>query len=333
MDISKLNDVLAKEPAFRLAQCKKAIFQDLIEDWQEAKTLPLDLREKLNKKCLLKINFEASVSEDENTIKALITLKDNYKIEAVLMKHDGRNTVCVSSQVGCPLFCSFCATGRLGFKRELKDLEIVEQVLLFARYLKMTDEKITNIVFMGMGEPFLNYENVLSTIRILNDKNGFNLGARHFSISTAGIPAGINKLADEKLQVNLAISLHAPNDELRSKLMPINRKYFIKEILKNVDEYILKTNRRVMFEYIMIRNVNDSEKEAKELADLMRGRPLCFVNLISYNPTGVFKPSLPEKIKKFKQILEEKGITVTQRYKFGKGIKAACGQLVGKKNG
>ena len=339
MDLTKLNEILKKEPSYRLKQVEKIIFQDLIDDWSQAKVLPVELREELNKKCPLKINFQASISKDEKSIKALITLKDGSKIETVLMRHErDRNTVCVSSQVGCPLGCSFCATGKLGFKRNLEIFEIVEQVLFFARHLKTKNEKITNVVFMGMGEPFLNYDNVLEAIKILNNKNGFNLGARHFSISTVGITENIKKLSEEKLQINLAISLHAPEDELRSKIMPINKKYPIEEVLMAVEEYIKKTKRRVMIEYVMIDGVNDSDECAKKLAELVK-RPLCFVNLISYNPagiyeaynpTGIFKPSSPARIKIFKEILEKKGITVTQRYRFGQNIKAACGQLANK---
>ena len=191
--------------------------------------------------------------------------------------------------------------------------------------------RVTNVVFMGMGEPFLNYDDVLEAIRILNDKNGFNLGARHISISTIGITEGIEKLAKEKLQINLAISLHAPNNNLRSKLMPINKKYPIEKILAAVDDYIKKTKRRVMFEYLMIDGVNDSPAQAKELAKLLK-KPLYFINLISFNPIGhsKFKPSPGWKIKKFKEVLEKAGMAVTQRYRFGREIKAACGQLAGR---
>jgi len=179
---------------------------------------------------------------------------------------------------------------------------------------------------MGMGEPFLNYDNVLEAIRILNNKDCFGLGARHFSISTVGIVEGIERLAKEDIQINLAISLHAPQEELRTKLMNVNKKYSIQKIFKAVKEYSTKTRRRVMFEYIMIKDVNDSQEHAKALAKLMKD-PLYFVNLISYNETGVFKPSDPGTIKKFKQTLEKEGIAVTQRYRFGENIKGACGQL------
>ena len=341
MDLIQFQRLFNKEPRYRLGQAKKAFFQDLIKNWQEAAVLPLSLREELNKKCPIETSAKTFISKDKNTIKALLTLKDDLKIETVLMRHkDKRNTVCVSSQVGCPLDCSFCATGKIGFKRNLEVWEIVEQVLFFASYLKKIKEKVTNIVFMGMGEPFLNYQNVIGAIKILNDKEGFNLGARHFSVSTVGIVEGIEKLAREELQINLAISLHAPDDKLRSKLMPINKKYPIRKILNAVDDYIAKTRRRVMFEYIMIRNLNDSEENAKTLARLMKkpctrastvqGRPLYFVNLISYNPTGIFKPSLSLRIKKFKEILEKEGVTVTQRYRFGQDVEGACGQLAAK---
>jgi 23S rRNA (adenine2503-C2)-methyltransferase len=217
----------------------------------------------------------------------------------------------------------------MGFKRNLEIWEIIEQVLFFARYLKKNKERINNIVFMGMGEPFLNYKNVIESIKILNDKDGFNFGIRHFSISTVGIVEGIEELIKENLQINLAISIHAPNDDLRLKLMPINKTYSIQKILNVVNDYIEKTKRRVMFEYVMIKNVNDSEENAKELAKLMK-KPLYFVNLISFNPTGTFNPSSPLKIKKFKEILEKRGITVTQRYRFGQDIEGACGQLATK---
>jgi len=330
MDLIQFQKLFNKEPRYRLEQAKKALFQNLIQNWQTAKTLPLSLREKLNKECPIEISAKTFVSKDKNTIKALLTLKDGLKIETVLMRHkDKRNTICVSSQVGCPLNCSFCATGKMGFKRSLEVWEIVEQVLFFARYLKKIKSRVTNIVFMGMGEPFLNYQNVIGAIKILNDKEGFNLGARHFSISTVGIVEGIEELAKEKLQINLAVSLHAPNNELRSKLMPINKTYPIQKILNAVDDYIAKTRRRVMFEYIMLRDLNDSVKDAKALVRLMK-RPLYFVNLISYNFTGIFKSSPSSRIKKFKEILEKEGVMVTQRYRFGEDIEAACGQLVAK---
>ena len=218
----------------------------------------------------------------------------------------------------------------MGFKRDLTVSEILEQVLFVARFLKKQNQKITNIVYMGMGEPFLNYDNVMQSIKILNDHNGFNLGARRISISTSGIVEGILKLANEDLQVNLAVSLHATNDVLRQELMPVANKYLLKDIFKAVDEYIKKTNRQVMFEYMLIKDVNDSLENARELVKLMKNK-LYMVNLIRYNPTESFEPSNPEQIKKFKTILEKHHIAFTQRQEFGQDIKAACGQLAVKK--
>ncbi len=331
-NINNLKKTLEKEAGFRYKQAKEAIFKSLVGNWSEVKNFPLLLRKTLNKECPISINTETFISKDKKSIKALITLEDGLKIESVLMRHnDGRNTVCVSSQVGCPLGCVFCATGEMGFKRSLEISEIVEQILFFARYLKKCNPlaKITNAVFMGMGEPFLNYDNVLGAIKVLNDKEGFDMGARRFSISTAGITEGIEKLAKEKLEINLAISLHAPDEELRSKIMPVNEKYPIEKILEAVDYYIKETHRKVMFEYLMIKDLNDTDECARRLSILVKNR-LCMVNLISYNFTGVFKPSLSERIKKFKEILEKEKISVVERYRFGRGIKAACGQLATK---
>ncbi len=285
MNIENLENVLKSEPKYRLKQAKEAVFHNLVDDWFKASWLPLALKEGLNKKCPLEIKGEILESDDGQTMKALIKLDDGLKIESVLMKHKGesgeRNTVCVSSQVGCPLACKFCATGEMGFKRNLTVSEIVEQVLFFAR----RGDKISNIVFMGMGEPFLNYENVLAAIRLFNDEQGLNIGARKISISTSGVIEGIEKLAEEKLQLNLAISLHAPDDALRSELMPVNKKYPLEKVLKAVDDYIKKTSRRVMFEYLLIKGVNDSPNHARRLARIMR-KPLYMVNLIRYNPAG-----------------------------------------------
>ena len=307
-----------KIEGYRLKQVQRLLYKDLIDNWDKATVLPLEMREELKKSLPLKIDYK--IFEDKNTKKAVINLKDNSKIETVLMEHDNkRATVCVSCQVGCPLGCLFCATGT-SFKRNLEVDEILQQVLLFSRYYR----KPTNIVFMGMGEPFLNYENVMQAIKILNDPNCFNIGARKISISTAGVIDGIKKFTNEDNQVNLSISLHAPNDELRRKLMPVSKGYTIKDLLEVVDDYILKTKRRVMFEYLLMKDVNDSIEHAKQLSQLMK-RPLYMVNLIPYNSTGKFKRSL--NTKEFKDYLEKQGIFTTQRYEFGHKIDAACGQL------
>ncbi|MFA5188844.1 MAG: 23S rRNA (adenine(2503)-C(2))-methyltransferase RlmN [Patescibacteria group bacterium] len=334
MELDKLNKILKNEPVYRIKQAYAFIFKDLADDWEKATNLPLEIRQKLNKEFPLSIKAKVVETKTKESQKALLTLNDDSKIETVLLRHeDGRNTVCVSSQVGCPLGCLFCATGKMGFKRNLTEWEIVNQVLFFARDLKKVGERVSNLVFMGMGEPFLNYDNVISAIKILNDKDSLNIGARHISISTIGITEGIKMLAGEPLQINLAISLHAPNNELRDKLVPMNQSYPIESILKIVDYYLKKTNRQVMFEYLMIDDYNDSEKQAEELVELLRFLPssLFVVNLIAYNPTKGFKPSPALKIKKFKEVLIRSKIKVTQRYRFGQDIKAACGQLAGEK--
>ena len=282
MEISRLQEVLKNEPKYRIDQARRAVFVDLAEDWNGVTGLPKVLREKLEKECPLDITSEVSTSNTSDTVKVLLTMDDGKLIETVLMRHeDGRNTVCVSSQVGCPMACTFCATGTMGLWRNLTTDEIVSQVLFFQRYLKPEGKRVNSIVFMGMGEPFLNYNNVLEAIHVMHDPNGFNIGARHFSISTSGVTAGIEKLTNEDLDINLAISLHAPNDEVRKRLMPIAGRYTVEELLMAVDAYIAKKGRKVMFEYLMIDGVNDTDEHAHELAKLMR-KKLYVVNLIAY---------------------------------------------------
>lgn len=334
MDLSKLSSILQTEPKFRFRQAYQALYLDLINDWQEASVLPLSLRERLNQECPLDIKAEVSVDPlDKYSVKALIIFSDDVAVETVLMRHrDGRHTICLSSQAGCALACSFCATGQTGFTRDLSAEEIVQQFIFWARFLQAEakDEKIHNVVFMGMGEPFLNYDQFIKAVKILNDPEKFNLGSRRMSVSTAGIVEGIKKLGSEKLQINLAISLHAAVDSLREQLMPIAKKYSIASVLKAVDEYIRKTSRRVMFEYVMIKNVNDDLDDAVALAQIMK-KSLYLVNLIPYNPTGKFQASSPARIQAFKEKLESLGVAVTQRHSRGQGVAAACGQLAGKK--
>jgi 23S rRNA (adenine2503-C2)-methyltransferase len=331
MNITNLETILKTEPKFRLKQAKEAIYKQLITDWSQALNLPENLREKLNKNCPLEIEAEVLESEDKKSVKAAITLSDDLKIETVLLRHGARNTVCVSSQVGCPLGCLFCATGQNGYKRNLGVHEIIEQVLFFNRYLKARDEKVDNLVFMGMGEPFLNYDNVLTAIKLLNSAETFNIGARHISISTIGIIPGIQNLAKEKLQLNLAISLHASNDYLRSRIIPANQKYNLKNLMDAVGDYLKKTDRQLMFEYIMFERLNDTKQDAEELADLLKHLPkhLYLVNLIQYNPTKGFKPSSTLAIKKFQDVLTQRGIKTTIRLRLGREVQGACGQLAG----
>ena len=331
MNLDNLEKALEGQPKFRAKQANEAVFKNFISDWSEATFFAKDLRDKLNSDCPLKIRADVLVSKKEDSVKAKITLEDGLQIETVLMRHsDGRNTVCVSSQVGCPLGCLFCATGKMGFKRNLTTLEILEQILFFSRLLKLEDGKVTNVTFMGMGEPFLNYDNVWEAVKIFNDYKYFNIGVRSISISTAGIIEGIKKLSDEDLHVNLAISLHAPNDKLRKSLMPIDKKYPLEDVLKAVDEYVKKTNRKVMFEYVMIKGVNDSNEHARELATIMN-KKLYFVNLIMYNATGIYEASTTKRVEEFRAILEKLNIRYTQRYRFGDDIKAACGQFATEK--
>jgi 23S rRNA (adenine2503-C2)-methyltransferase len=325
MDWNKIAATLAAEPAYRLQQARQAVFKDLITDWGQVSSLPLFLRERLMKEAPLTIKATVQVSDQSE--KALLTLADKTYIETVLITNaDGRKTVCLSSQVGCPLGCTFCATGRLGFKRNLRSAEIVNQFLFWARRLAPLKEKIDNVVFMGMGEPLLNYREVMAAIRIMNDPNFCNLGARHISISTAGILAGIRQLAKENLQVNLAISLHAADDDLRTELMPVNEGVGLKELFKTVDDYIAETGRQVMLEYLLINGVNDSLSDAKKLARLA-GKPLYMVNLLHYNATGSYTASPQNTALAFKKALAGYGIRVTMRQSAGADIAAACGQL------
>ncbi|OHA49567.1 MAG: 23S rRNA (adenine(2503)-C(2))-methyltransferase [Candidatus Terrybacteria bacterium RIFCSPLOWO2_02_42_20] len=360
MDIINLEKFLKDmgESGYRLKQIKKAVFVDLIKDWEEATTLSKKLREEIKKEFNI-LSWEVLniiESKNKDSVKAIFKLKDGNIIETVLMKHlntkeddtkNGRNTVCVSSQAGCAINCEFCATGKMGLKRNLTGEEIIDQVLFFARHLRQWQgetltldvkvspchdryEKVNNVVFMGMGEPFLNYDNTIQAIRILNDKDGFNLGIRHISVSTCGIIPGIEKFAEENLQVNLAISLHAADDETRTKLMPINKTYPLAELMKAVGDYIKKTNRKVMFEYLLIDGVNDQSEDAANLAKLMKNS-LYHINLIKYHDTGSgLKPSPQAKRTQFFDALKKIGVSATFRVSFGEDILAACGQLARK---
>ena len=260
-----------------------------------------------------------------DVVKYLFELEDNNKIEAVLMKHDYGNSLCVSSQVGCNMGCSFCESGRLKKVRNLNAYEIVLQILQVEEDLQI---RITHVVMMGIGEPFDNYENVIKFIKIINDPKGIELGSRHITISTCGIIPKIKEFTSLDLQVNLAISLHASNNELRSKLMNINKAYNINELISVIKEYINKTNRRVTFEYIMLKDVNDKVENAKELSKLLKGIN-CYVNLIPYNETShiEYKKSSKESIMKFYDTLKKNNINVTIRKEFGSNVSAACGQL------
>ncbi|MEA1929108.1 MAG: 23S rRNA (adenine(2503)-C(2))-methyltransferase RlmN [Candidatus Auribacterota bacterium] len=332
LNSNKIQSILEKYPAYRLRQAHRAIFRELAVSWDEVTALPKDIRVILQDKSPLTIESEIVAARNGKTAKAIVHLHDGVTIETVLMRHrGGRNTVCVSSQAGCPLGCDFCLTGQRGFTRNLTADEIVEQVLLFARYLQPKDERVRNVVFMGMGEPFLNYSEVMGAIRIMNDSEGLKIGARRISISTIGIVKGIKRLTHEPLQVNLAFSLHAPDNRLRSRLIPQNQQQPIEEILAAISEYIETTRRKVMIEYLLLDGINDSPADAEKLVVLLKKSltHLYYINLIAYNPTGKYQSPPPSRIAEFQRILEDARVTVTLRYRFGQEINAACGQLAG----
>lgn len=320
-----------REPAFRLKQIKQAFYVDLLEDWDAVSTLSKPLRSFLQEQHpwneLTLIHVQESTQGD--TVKALFSCHDGKKIETVLMRHeDERNTVCVSSQVGCAMACSFCATGTMGLTRNLTSSEIVEQVIFFARWLKKKGERVSNVVLMGMGEPFHNYDAVMEALHILNDQEGFCLGARHMSISTCGIVPGILKLAEADLQVNLAISLHSALDAQRSRIMPVNKAYPLEKLMAAVRTYMQKTNRKVFFEYLLLQGINDREEDAQALARLLGpDYRLVHLNLIKYHDTQAFQGTAKSQRLQFLDRLHELKIPATHRITFGEDIDAACGQL------
>ena len=330
MDLERLTEILKNEKPYRIKQAEEAIFSARYNSWDKATSLPKEIRSMLEKELPMDFDFKTIASIDKSTLKAALRLEDGLFVEAVLLLHrGGRNTVCVSSQAGCPMGCIFCVTARAGFKRNLSYHEIIKQVLFFKYYLKKSKESVTNVVFMGMGEPFLNYKNFIKAVRVLNDAHKFGIGARKISVSTCGIPHAIKKLARENIQLNLAVSLNAADNDLRSRIMPVNKKYPVEMLLESVRQYIHTTKRRVMFEYVLINDLNDSEAAALKLASALK-ELLCFVNLIPCNGPGLLKTPQNEKIRRFIHILESGGIAVTQRYRYGSDINAACGQLAGK---
>jgi len=332
LNYSELESRLAAmgEPAYRAEQIFVAIYQNFRRFPQEMTTLPKNLRQELKKE----FDFQALTavraieSEDGQTIKTLFELRDGEYIEAVLMYYDERRTLCISSQSGCGMGCTFCATGQMGLRRNLTRGEIIAQVLYDARHLSEVDERLTNVVLMGMGEPFHNYDNVMEALNRLNTPQAFGLGARCMTISTVGLIPQIKRFADEETQINLAISLHTVDNDLRSKMIPINRKYPVEDLLDACRYYIHKTNRRVTFEVALIEGVNDSPAEAKALA-LKISDLLCHVNLIPLNPTKGFgkSGSTADNIQVFSRILEANHIPCTVRLRRGIEIQAGCGQL------
>jgi len=317
-------------PKFRAEQIWQGLYQHLWNSTAQFTTLPKSLKDLLDNHFRFTGLESKKViqSQDHETTKTLFYLWDGKAIESVLMKYNTRRTLCISTQAGCAMGCVFCATGQMGFKRHLTSGEIIEQVLFYARHLQQSGEQVTNVVLMGMGEPFHNYDATMEAIDRLNLPLGLNLGARRFTISTVGLVPMIDKFANENRQVNLAISLHAANDEERSKLLPINKKYPLEVLLQSCRNYVTKTHRRITFEWALIAGKNDSEQTAKELAALLRGI-LCHVNVIPLNPTTQYagNPSSQASAQKFKEILEKQGIPCTIRIRRGMDIQAGCGQL------
>ncbi|HBQ27120.1 MAG TPA: 23S rRNA (adenine(2503)-C(2))-methyltransferase RlmN [Syntrophomonas sp.] len=326
------------EPRYRGRQVHKWIYKKAVSSFYDMSDLSRDLRTKLDELARISIprvlKQRASI---DGTRKFLMELEDKKRIESVIIPHsrnkDTRYTLCISTQVGCPVGCVFCATGNSGFQRNLEAYEMIGQVLGSERELRKrlkSNENglITNVVYMGMGEPMLNYDQVIKSIYSLNDPKGINIGQRHITISTSGDVRGINRLAQENLQVTLAISLHACSNELRDRLIPLNRKYPLEELIKSIKQYIRLTNRRVTFEYLLLDGVNNRKEDAEKLITMLKPL-LANVNLIPYNEVeGLeFKQPSPQQVNEFYHYLLQAGVNVTLREEKGADIEAACGQL------
>lgn len=314
---------------FRANQLFKWIYEKRVENYDEVTDIKKETLELLKKELPIRRVKLIKVERDKDVNKYLFELEDKEHIEAVLMMHDYGNSICVSSQVGCNMGCKFCESGRRKKVRNLCSGEIVSQVLEVEKDIKT---RISHVVLMGIGEPFDNYDEIIKFIKIINDSMGLAIGSRHITVSTSGIIPKIKEFSNLDLQVNLAISLHAPNDTLRSSIMPINKAYPLKDLMVEIKKYLKKTNRRVTFEYVMLKDINDTEKCAKELAKLIKGIN-CYVNLIPYNETEniEYERSNMFQIMKFYDILKKENVNVTIRKEFGSQISAACGQLRSKK--
>lgn len=327
-NLEELKDELIAlgEKKYRAEQIFKWLYVDKVKEFDEMTNLPLELREKLKKEyAMCNYNILRKQESSDGTKKYLFDVLDGNAIETVLMQYHHGKTICVSSQIGCKMGCKFCASTGIQFVRSLSAGEIVEQILAVEQDI---GDKISNVVFMGIGEPFDNYDNVMHAIKIINNQKGLNIGARHISISTSGLVPMIYKFADEELQCTLSISLHATNDEKRSSMMPVNNRYNIEELMKACRYYIEKTNKRISFEYALAKDNNDNLEDAKEMVKLLKGM-LCHVNLIPINKieNGKYTKSTNENIIKFRDYLNEKGIVATIRRELGSDIDAACGQL------
>ena len=317
------------QPAYRARQVYEALTRALATSFADMTALPATLRGALAGR-LQPVGLEpADMRRDPagSTVKTLFRAADGQAVEAVLMTQPRRATVCVSTQIGCAVRCAFCASGRLGLKRNLTAEEMLDQVLHFARHLRTVERHVTNVVFMGMGEPFHNYDEVLRACRLLNDGAGFALAARGISVSTAGVVPGIARFAAEPLQLNLAISLHAATDELRDRLVPLNRTYPLADVMAAGADYVRHTRRKLLFEYVVLPGINDTSEQLAALAKLLR-RPLYHLNLIGYNGAdGAFAHSGPRELAALRKRLASAGTAVTVRRSPGAEIDAACGQL------
>lgn len=321
------------EKPFRATQIYEWLYRGLVSSFDEMTNISSKLISKLKEEFTIdQLKVVTKEVSKDGTCKYLYELSDGKLIETVLMRHNYGNSVCVTSQVGCNMKCAFCASGELGKIRNLELHEMVLQVLHIQLELKEIFERVSNVVVMGIGEPFDNYDTVMKFLNVLNYPKGFEIGARHMTVSTCGIVPKIKEFANFPLQVNLALSLHAPNDKLRDELMPINKRYKLSEVIEALKYYFDKTNRRITFEYILLKDINDTDKCAEELVKLIKGIN-AYVNLIPYNEvkTKPFKRTTKEQAEKFFSILHSNGINVTLRMEHGTDISAACGQLRAKK--
>lgn len=318
------------EPAYRARQLWEWLYVRLADSFDQMTDLPRSLRKRLAAETAIGVPevIETLQSADGETRKDLLRLADGETIEAVLMRYERRRTACISTQVGCPIRCAFCATGQAGFRRNLTSGEIVAQALHFARLLQAQGDRLSNVVLMGMGEPLLNYEATLAAIRRLADPQGFGLGQRHITLSTVGVVPGIRRLAEEGLQITLAVSLHAATDALRDELVPLNRRYGLDALFAACYDYFARTGRRISFEWALIEGVNDMPEQAQALATRLTGFP-AHVNLIPLNPTAGYAgtPSPRKRIATFTAVLDRRRVPYTLRLRRGVDIQAGCGQL------
>ncbi|QPC46298.1 23S rRNA (adenine(2503)-C(2))-methyltransferase RlmN [Mangrovibacillus cuniculi] len=331
LELHELKDWLKEqgEKPFRAGQIFDWLYKKRVTTFEDMSNLSQSLRQKLEEKfALTTLNTLIQQTSSDGTIKFLFELHDGYSIETVLMRHEYGNSVCVTTQVGCRIGCTFCASTLGGLKRHLEAGEIVAQVVKVQQALDETNERVSSVVIMGIGEPFDNYDEMMSFLKIINHDDALNIGARHITVSTSGIIPKIYKFADEELQINFAVSLHAPNNEIRSRLMPINKAYKLPELMEAIRYYVDKTGRRVSFEYGLFGGVNDQVEHAEELASLIKGLK-CHVNLIpvNYVPERDYVRTPRNDIFAFENTLKERGVNVTIRREQGSDIDAACGQL------